>query len=409
MGGNNSKQKNATKINYDSNRDADLRLIQDQIKSLFKFKILLLGAGESGKSTVVKQIKLLHHKAIPQEELDLTAASMHQNIIDCFQSLLKAHRLFGIELKDEEDRQTGEILMNWETQTRSQETGARRESVESKEQLLQKRISPDLAVKMIKLFKTETMQQVYERRNEFWLLDSFNYYIDNLVRFASANWVPSEEDTVMARIRTTGIVVTEIDHKINQPEKDLPDIVHFQVVDVGGQRNERKKWIHCFDDVKAILFVENLAGYNQVMFEDERKNRMHESLELFSKVTSNSIFNDTPIFLFLNKKDLFEEMIQQTDLNKTFPEYTGGKDAAKALEFITDQFKKHANSKKFVIHTLTARWKGDVNSAFEDVQKYLIDQNKDRMDEEIKKIRAKQQSITGETQKTEKGQSKSTK
>jgi hypothetical protein len=48
------------------------------------------------------------------------------------------------------------------------------------------------------------------------------------------------------------------------------------VVDVGGQRSERKKWIHCFDDVKAIVFVVSLAGYNQVLFEDEEMNRMHE-------------------------------------------------------------------------------------------------------------------------------------
>ena len=38
---------------------------------------------------------------------------------------------------------------------------------------------------------------------------------------------------------------------------------YFLVVDVGGQRSERRKWIHCFDDVRAIIFLEGLAGYNQ--------------------------------------------------------------------------------------------------------------------------------------------------
>jgi len=59
------------------------------------------------------------------------------------------------------------------------------------------------------------------------------------------------------------------------------------VVDVGGQRNERKKWMHCFDDVRAVLFIVNLAGYDQVLFEDNSKNRMVEELELFQKVTHN--------------------------------------------------------------------------------------------------------------------------
>jgi len=55
-------------------------------------------------------------------------------------------------------------------------------------------------------------------------------------------------------------------------------------VDVGGQRSERRKWIHCFDDVKAIIFLVSLPGYNQVLFEDAGMNRMHESLNLFREV-----------------------------------------------------------------------------------------------------------------------------
>ena len=45
------------------------------------------------------------------------------------------------------------------------------------------------------------------------------------------------------------------------------------------------------------------------MFEDNSVNRMQESLELFKEVAGNPIFEKTPIFVFLNKKDLFEEMI----------------------------------------------------------------------------------------------------
>lgn len=47
----------------------------------------------------------------------------------------------------------------------------------------------------------------------------------------------------------------------------------------------------------------------QVLFEDNSVNRMQESLELFTEVAGNPIFEKTPIFVFLNKKDLFEEMI----------------------------------------------------------------------------------------------------
>ena len=95
--------------------------------------------------------------------------------------------------------------------------------------------------------------------------------------------------------------------------------VFVQVVDVGGQRNERKKWLHCFDDVKCILFVVNLAGYDQVLFEDNTKNRMREALDLFASVVSNKLFTETPIFLFLNKKDLFDSGVENTSITKVFP------------------------------------------------------------------------------------------
>jgi hypothetical protein len=198
----------------------------------------------------------------------------------------------------------------------------------------------------------------------------------------------------MARIRTTGIVVSNLEHKIEQENKEDPDRLHFQVVDVGGQRNERKKWIHCFDDVKAILFIDNLAGYNQVLFEDSSKNRMHESLELFNKVTYNKIFENTPIFLFLNKKDLFEAMIKEVDMNQAFPDYKGGKDYKNAIEFIMTQFRKQLPPKKEVnIQVVSACWKRDVRVAFDEVKRVLFDMNKQKIMEQVRELRAQQKRI----------------
>lgn len=53
----------------------------------------------------------------------------------------------------------------------------------------------------------------------------------------------------------------------------------------------------------------DLCRYHQVLFEDTTVNRMHESLQLFEEVVKNPIFANTPIFVFLNKKDLFESMV----------------------------------------------------------------------------------------------------
>jgi GTPase SAR1 family protein len=354
----------------DKGSDVELNLLEQQIDELFKFKILLLGAGESGKSTIVKQIKLIHQKKLTPKELTVAGNSLHQNVVDCMKALLNARKNFGMYELDEEGKKTEEDLFEWdENQRLSQEMGKR----------------------ILRLFNSEAIQKTYARRSEFWLLDSFSYYIKNLERFIEPDWTPTEEDAVMARIRTTGIVVTNLEEKVEQENKDDPDKLLFQVVDVGGQRNERKKWIHCFDDVRCVLFIDNLAGYNQVLFEDSTKNRMHESLELFNKVTYNKIFESTPIFLFLNKKDLFEAMIKEVDMNVAFPEYKGGKDLNNALEFIQTQFKRQLPPKKEVnIQIVSACFKREIRVAFEEVKKVLFHMNKKKIMDEVRKIREQQ-------------------
>ena len=45
-------------------------------------------------------------------------------------------------------------------------------------------------------------------------------------------------------------------------------VMFSSVCDVGGQRSERRKWIHCFDDVHCVLFIAAVSEYNQLMQED---------------------------------------------------------------------------------------------------------------------------------------------
>src|SRR3569832_2267905 len=107
--------------------------------------------------------------------------------------------------------------------------------------------------------------------------------------------------------------------------------------DVGGQRSERKKWIHCFEGVTAIIFCVAMSEYDMVLAEDEEmvnarlfilfyfifQNRMIESMRLFDSICNNRWFTDTSIILFLNKIDLFEEKIRRSPLTICFSEYTG--------------------------------------------------------------------------------------
>ena len=74
--------------------------------------------------------------------------------------------------------------------------------------------------------------------------------------------------------------------------------------DVGGQRSERKKWIHCFENVTAIIFCVSLSAYDQRLLEDESMNRMHESLKLFDSIANNRWFENTSIIDLANQSTI---------------------------------------------------------------------------------------------------------
>lgn len=166
---------------------------------------------------------MIHKKKISAKELTLIGTSLHQNVVTCIKALLSAAESFGYNDLDKDDKQTAEML----------------ESHDETE-----RISPELGRRIEKLFHSPTIQKTFDRRAEFWLLDAFDYYMKNLERFCEPEYIPSEADAVMARIRTTGIVNSELEQPITKLDPNEPDLIKFQVVDVGGQRNERKKWMH---------------------------------------------------------------------------------------------------------------------------------------------------------------------
>lgn len=354
------------------NQDVQQQLWMDELQNLYHFKVLVLGAGESGKSTVVKQLRFIHKsQKLNERELKKIKETLAENTFDCFQAMVQACEMAKppIELEDEEDKQTAAFILDDEVDKTV--------------------IPPDKVMALTKLWKSDPIQQIYSKRDTYWLLDSVDYCMENLSRFADPQFTVEEEDVVMARIRTTGIVTTEFDQKNPDAKDEWSRMIHYQVIDVGGQRAERKKWMHCFDDVKAVLFVVNMAGYNMVLFEDPTKNRMQEALELFADTVNKEIFKNTPIFLFLNKKDLFEEKLRTSDLSVCFSDYTGGKVTQNALEFISQKFREQippSNVDQFRDFYIASRVKRDIKYAFEDLQTDLLRMNKKTIDIEQRRI-----------------------
>ncbi|GAA6092076.1 guanine nucleotide binding protein (G protein), alpha activating activity polypeptide O, a isoform X2 [Tachysurus ichikawai] len=192
-------------------------------------------------------------------------------------------------------------------------------------------------------------------------------YLDSLDRIGAPDYQPTEQDILRTRVKTTGIVETHFTFKN----------LHFRLFDVGGQRSERKKWIHCFEDVTAIIFCVALSGYDQVLHEDETTNRMHESLKLFDSICNNKWFTNTSIILFLNKKDIFEEKIKKSPLTISFPEYTGPNTFLEAVSYIQSQYesKNKSFNKEVYAHITCATDTNNIQFVFDAVTDVIIANN----------------------------------
>lgn len=93
-------------------------------------------------------------------------------------------------------------------------------------------------------------------------------FLDAIDRISTPGYKPSDDDILRSRVATTGIIEIEFPYKKAVLRYllwyILPFfIIFFRMVDVGGQRAEQRKWIHCFDNVSGVLFVAELSGYNQ--------------------------------------------------------------------------------------------------------------------------------------------------
>ena len=87
--------------------------------------------------------------------------------------------------------------------------------------------SSELGQEIKALWEDPGVQETFKKKSSFQIEDSAQYYFDNLDRICQNDYIPTEEDIVRARMKTTGL----IEQKFHSHETD------FVMIDVGGQRN----------------------------------------------------------------------------------------------------------------------------------------------------------------------------
>ncbi|CAD6501234.1 BgTH12-01487 [Blumeria graminis f. sp. triticale] len=274
-------------------------------------KILLLGSGESGKSTIVKQMKIIHQNGYTVDELALYRMTVYKNLIDCAKALIGAMRQFNIEPKNPTNIEFSDYLMDYQVDPDPHTS-----------------LSLKVGIAVMSLWADPNIETLMERQSEFYLMDSAPYFFEEAKRITGPDYIPNEADVLRARTKTTGIYETRF----------TMGSLSIHMFDVGGQRSERKKWIHCFENVTSIIFCVALSEYDQVLLEESNQNRMMESLVLFDSVVNSRWFMRTSIILFLNKVDLFRAKLARSPLSNYFPDYSGGNEINRASKYLLWRF-----------------------------------------------------------------------
>ncbi|VDM40680.1 unnamed protein product [Toxocara canis] len=227
-------------------------------------------------------------------------------------------------------------------------------------------LSKDMVGIIQRIWLSSTVQLVYKRRFSYQLLDSAKYFLDSIERITEDNYSPTTQDILQCRFRTTGI------HEINFIYKKLD----FKMVDVGGQRSERRKWIHCFDNVNMVLFVVAMSEFDQGDPEDETQNRMIQSQQIFKTIVQSDYFKNASIVLFLNKFDIFQEKIKYTSLKKCWPEYNGDDSVEDCTKFLQKQFQRCVpNRQKYFAFVTTATDTNNIDLVFGSAVAHIVNQN----------------------------------
>jgi len=283
-------------IEKSQNRAVEKELIKDSEANSCKNRLLLLGPGDSGKSTIFKQAKLIYGQGFTKSELLAYTQAIQVGLIIGIKALLSA--CDSLAAKDPSFTLNPKLSF-----AKHRLTAMSNDS----------KVTAELTEDMQEIWADQAVKRAFEERAHFQISDSLKYFLDKVTTLTESFYVPSHEDILRLRARTSGIMEMEVDMSGD----------HITIIDVGGQRTERKKWIHCFDNVTSILFVAALSEYDQNLFEADDVNRVVEALQLFEETCQNQHLKGLPIILFLNKSDLFKEKLAKVPLTVLFPDYQG--------------------------------------------------------------------------------------
>ncbi|KAL9653390.1 hypothetical protein ABK040_002026 [Willaertia magna] len=321
---------------FESEDDNTQQQHHHQTELLQENKIVLLGTLQSGKSTLFKLFAHLKRVHYSPEELEGFKGVIYSNIVLSLFKLIE-------EIKNKNSNVSEEkLFLNYEQIKKFINLADHGEMLLATEKFWDK----DFSEMVLKIYNEPSLQKLLIADNHQNFDLNIEYFMKNFNRIQDqSNYLPVFKDCLNARVKTTGIV------ELHFQENDKA----YNVTDVGGMRNERRKWIHIMDNINMIIFTIPLNDFYMKCYEDDSTNRLKESLLLFDEIFNSNRFIDIRKIVLFTKVDLFIEKIKQgTFINKYFDGFKGDKyNPEHVFEFILNLFRSKVKKFKYHVVNLT--------------------------------------------------------
>ncbi|KAJ7040578.1 G-protein alpha subunit [Mycena alexandri] len=134
------------------------------------------------------------------------------------------------------------------------------------------------------------------------LRDGGGYFMDDVMRVTAPDYVPTDSDILRARIKTMGVEEHLFEKESALGTRGVKD---FWIYDVPGSRGSRAVW----SVLQAIVFLTPLSFY-EVLEEDNRVNRLEDSVVLWKEICANALLENCQIILFFNKMDILKAKLR---------------------------------------------------------------------------------------------------
>nr|XP_008104024.1 PREDICTED: guanine nucleotide-binding protein G(s) subunit alpha-like [Anolis carolinensis] len=333
-------------------------------KEVFKatHRLLVVGLEDSGKNTLIKQMKILHGDGFSAEEKKMRTQDIKNNIMEAISTIvIKMWCLEPpVELANPENQFRIDYILNASSQRDFD-------------------FPPEFYEHTKALWQDEGVKACFERSHEYRLIGCAQYFLDKIDIVKGEEYTPSDQDLLRCKFRKSGIPETKF-----QVDKVY---LHLFIFDWG--RNHQR-WVRHFDNLTAILMMvdssscncllnyhgdmklkEELSFFKSIIFRRELKKLFSPWLKTFTYI------------VFLNKQDLLAEKVLAGKFNLEdyfpyFAHYTTPKDTmpepgedglvTKAKYFIREEFLRicYLENHSFYCHFTCAVDAENVQRVFND-------------------------------------------